>query len=181
MAEFGEYSLLRNNCQKFLRNLSDKILINVKAADYPWFMSNTKTKYQKDQWLLPPPAEMMLRNLDRMRQQQMQNMNMQNMVSSRERRAIPTALNHPDFVLIATSKCSSCNRCRCSKCSKHCNYNSRRRCKCRCSSRRCRTWDLLVAGCNTECYVRDDFHLTARVEHIIFKCDQSITRVPIST
>lgn len=71
-AEFGEYSLLRNNCQDFLRQLADKILISDKAADYDWFRSNTKTKYQKDQWLLPPPAEMMLRMLENMQQMQMQ-------------------------------------------------------------------------------------------------------------
>jgi hypothetical protein len=75
LSSFGKYSLLRNNCQDFLRQLAEKILISPKAADFDWFMSNTKTKYQKDQWLKPPPDEMLMRMLV---QQQNQMVAMQN-------------------------------------------------------------------------------------------------------
>lgn len=70
LSAFGRYDLLRNNCQDFLRQLAEKILIGSKAADFDWFMSNTKTKYQKDQWLKPPPDEMLMRMLGRMQAQQ---------------------------------------------------------------------------------------------------------------
>jgi len=66
---FGEYNLLRNNCQDFLRLVAGKILVEEKAADYPWFLSNTKTKYQKDQWLMPPAIEMLLRQSQSMQAQ----------------------------------------------------------------------------------------------------------------
>jgi hypothetical protein len=70
LSSFGRYSLLRNNCQDFLRQLAEKILIGPKAADFDWFMSNTKTKYQKDQWLKPPPEEMLMHMISRMMAQQ---------------------------------------------------------------------------------------------------------------
>lgn len=66
LSSFRRYSLLRNNCQDFLRQLAERILIGPKAADFDWFMSNTKTKYQKDQWLKPPPEEMLMRMIDTM-------------------------------------------------------------------------------------------------------------------
>ncbi|KAL9054913.1 MAG: hypothetical protein Q9162_003854 [Coniocarpon cinnabarinum] len=67
LAGFGEYKLLRNNCQHFLKAMAARILKDT-AADYGWFMSNTKTQYQKDQWLRPPPAEMMMHILARQQQ-----------------------------------------------------------------------------------------------------------------
>ena len=70
LSSFGRYSLLRNNCQDFLRQLAEKILIASKAADFDWFMSNAKTKYQKDQWLKPPPEEMLMRMINGMMAQQ---------------------------------------------------------------------------------------------------------------
>lgn len=57
---FGEYHLLWKNCQHFLRMLAEQILV-AKAADYPWFQSNTKTRYQKTQSLMPPPLEFLLK------------------------------------------------------------------------------------------------------------------------
>lgn len=57
---FGEYHLLWKNCQHFLRILADQILAT-KAADYPWFKSNTRTRYQKTQSLMPPPLEFLLK------------------------------------------------------------------------------------------------------------------------
>ena len=57
---FGEYHLLWKNCQHFLQELADQILV-AKAADYPWFKSNTKTRYQKTQSLMPPPLELLLK------------------------------------------------------------------------------------------------------------------------
>lgn len=57
---FGEYHLLWKNCQDFLRLLAEQILV-AKAADYSWFKSNTKTRYQKTQSLMPPPLEFLLK------------------------------------------------------------------------------------------------------------------------
>ena len=57
---FGEYHLLWKNCQHFLQRLAEQILVT-KAADYPWFISNTKTRYQKTQSLMPPPLEFLLK------------------------------------------------------------------------------------------------------------------------
>ncbi|KAH8888961.1 hypothetical protein GQ53DRAFT_748507 [Thozetella sp. PMI_491] len=79
LSSFGTYKLVRNNCQDFLRLVAEKILTGPKAADFEWFMSNTKTKYQKDQWLKPPPEEMLMRMLNRaMAQSQMMQIQMQN-------------------------------------------------------------------------------------------------------
>ena len=58
--QFGEYHLLWKNCQHFLRMLGEQIIV-AKAADYPWFQSNTKTRYQKTQSLMPPPLEFLLK------------------------------------------------------------------------------------------------------------------------
>ena len=58
--QFGEYHLLWKNCQDFLRLLAEKVLVT-KAIDYPWFNSNTKTRYQKTQALMPPPLEFLLK------------------------------------------------------------------------------------------------------------------------
>ena len=58
--QFGKYHLLWKNCQDFLRMLADQIVVT-KAADYPWFYSNTKTRYQKTQSLMPPPLEFLLK------------------------------------------------------------------------------------------------------------------------
>ena len=58
--QFGEYRLLWRNCQDFLRLLAEQIIV-AKAADYPWFNSNTKTRYQKTQSLMPPPLEFLLK------------------------------------------------------------------------------------------------------------------------
>ena len=57
---FGAYHLLWKNCQDFLRLLAEQILV-AHAADYPWFKSNTKTRYQKTQSLMPPPLEFLLK------------------------------------------------------------------------------------------------------------------------
>lgn len=62
---FGEYHLLWRNCQDFLRQLAAQILVT-KAADYPWFISNTKTRYQKTQSLMPPPLEFLLKMQNQM-------------------------------------------------------------------------------------------------------------------
>ena len=58
--QFGEYNLLWKNCQHFLRMLADQILVT-KAADFPWFYSNTESRYQKTQHLMPPPLEFFLK------------------------------------------------------------------------------------------------------------------------
>lgn len=58
--QFGEYNLLWRNCQDFLRLLAEQILV-AKAVDFPWFSSNTKTRYQKTQALMPPPLEFLLK------------------------------------------------------------------------------------------------------------------------
>ena len=58
--EFGEYNLLWKNCQHFLRRLADRIIVT-KAADFPWFYSNTESRYQKTQHLMPPPLEFFLK------------------------------------------------------------------------------------------------------------------------
>ena len=74
---FGEYHLLWKNCQHFLRMLAEQILV-AKAADYPWFISNTKTRYQKTQSLMPPPLELLLKMQQQMTAQmqaQVQNQN----------------------------------------------------------------------------------------------------------
>ena len=57
---FGEYNLLWKNCQHFLRMLAEQLLA-AKAADFDWFKSNTKTRYQKTQSLMPPPLEFLLK------------------------------------------------------------------------------------------------------------------------
>ena len=58
--KFGKYQLVWNNCQHFLKMLADQILV-AKAADFSWFNSNTKTRYQKTQSLMPPPLEFLLK------------------------------------------------------------------------------------------------------------------------
>lgn len=60
LQEFGEYNLLWKNCQHFLRMLAEQI-VDIKASDYTWFNSNTKTRYQKTQALMPPPLEFLLK------------------------------------------------------------------------------------------------------------------------
>ena len=77
--QFGEYNLLWKNCQHFLRMLADQILVT-KAADFPWFYSNTESRYQKTQHLLPPPLEFFLKSQAQM-QTQMQNQ-MQNQIQN---------------------------------------------------------------------------------------------------
>jgi len=62
---FGTYHLLWKNCQDFLRMLAEQILAT-KAADYPWFNSNTKTRYQKTQSLMPPPLEFLMKMQEQM-------------------------------------------------------------------------------------------------------------------
>ena len=59
--QFGEYNLLWKNCQHFLRMLADQIIVT-KAADFPWFYSNTESRYQKTQHLMPPPLEFFLKS-----------------------------------------------------------------------------------------------------------------------
>ena len=76
--QFGEYHLLWKNCQDFLRMLADQIIV-AKAADYSWFQSNTKTRYQKTQSLMPPPLEFFLKMQQQM-QAQMQQQIVQNQV-----------------------------------------------------------------------------------------------------
>ena len=76
---FGTYNLLWRNCQDFLRMLAEQILV-AKAADYSWFNSNTKTRYQKTQSLMPPPLEFLLKMQLQMRAQmqaQIQNQQIQ--------------------------------------------------------------------------------------------------------
>lgn len=58
--QFGEYHLLWKNCQHFLRMLADQIIVT-KAIDFPWFNSNTKSRYQKTQSLMPPPLEFLMK------------------------------------------------------------------------------------------------------------------------
>ena len=73
--QFGEYRLLWKNCQHFLRTLAEQILVT-KAIDFPWFNSNTKTRYQKTQSLMPPPLEFLLKmqlQMTAQRQAQVQN------------------------------------------------------------------------------------------------------------
>ncbi|KAL6722200.1 hypothetical protein ACLMJK_001307 [Lecanora helva] len=60
LQQFGKYNLLWKNCQDFLRMLAEQIIAS-KAADYSWFNSNTKTRYQKTQSLMPPPLELLMR------------------------------------------------------------------------------------------------------------------------
>ena len=75
LQQFGEYSLLWKNCQHFLKTLAERIIV-AKAADYTWFNSNTKTRYQKTQALMPPPLEFLLRmqmQMSAMMQAQIQN------------------------------------------------------------------------------------------------------------
>lgn len=72
---FGTYHLLWKNCQDFLRMLAERILAS-RAADYPWFNSNTKTRYQKTQSLMPPPLEFLMKmqeQMTAMMQAQLQN------------------------------------------------------------------------------------------------------------
>ena len=69
--QFGDYNLLWKNCQHFLRMLADRI-IAAKATDFPWFYSNTESRYQKTQHLMPPPLEFLLKSQAQM-QAQMQN------------------------------------------------------------------------------------------------------------
>lgn len=81
--EFPEYNLFWNNCQHFLKNMAERILV-AHAADYSWFADNVKTKYHKDTLLQPPPLEHLMRMQQRMQQMQAQNqmqnqINMQNM------------------------------------------------------------------------------------------------------
>ena len=76
-AEFGEYHLLWKNCQHFLQRLAERI-VSAKAADYPWFISNTKTRYQKTQHLLPPPLEMLMKSLQQMQMQSQMQVQTQN-------------------------------------------------------------------------------------------------------
>lgn len=89
--QFGTYHLLWKNCQHFLRMLAEQIITDDhgagaknKAADYAWFESNTKTRYQKTQSLMPPPLEFLIRmqqaNATMMQNQvQMQNQNQMQM------------------------------------------------------------------------------------------------------
>lgn len=81
--QFGTYHLLWKNCQHFLRLLAEQILVvddgdkrKSKAADYPWFASNTKTRYQKTQALMPPPLEYLMR-MQQATAQMMQSQNVQ--------------------------------------------------------------------------------------------------------
>ena len=61
MKNFGKYNKLWNNCQRFLRKLF-KAIHNTKApraADYSWFKTHMKTKYQHKKTLMeksPPDA-----------------------------------------------------------------------------------------------------------------------------
>ena len=57
--DFGQYDLLWNNCQDFLRMFAERIIVT-QAIDHPWFLSNTKPRYQKTQSLKPPPVEFLL-------------------------------------------------------------------------------------------------------------------------
>ena len=80
LAQFGEYSLLWNNCQDFLRLLASQVLI-AKAADYQWFADNTKTRYHKDTLLTPPPLEMLVKMERRAAQSHSQHMHHMNHVN----------------------------------------------------------------------------------------------------
>jgi hypothetical protein len=52
---FGEYSLLYNNCQKFLKKFADTIETKP-ATDWPWFYDNVSTRHQDVVTLKPPKA-----------------------------------------------------------------------------------------------------------------------------
>lgn len=77
-AQFGEYNLLWANCQHFLKELAERIVDAGKASDFGWFASNTKSRYQKTQALMPPPLEFLLKM-----QQQMQAM-MQTQIANQQ-------------------------------------------------------------------------------------------------
>ena len=62
MAQFGGYSLIWNNCQHFLKAVSD-LVISEEALDWSWFRENTKTEYQEAQALrIPAPDEVIAAN-----------------------------------------------------------------------------------------------------------------------
>jgi hypothetical protein len=53
MAGFGKYSLMFNNCQHFLRQLSEAV-VQDRSHDWDWFYSSTIRSYR---WLEPPAKE----------------------------------------------------------------------------------------------------------------------------
>ena len=71
-AQFPEYNILWANCQHFLKLLAERIVDAGHASDFGWFASNTKSRYQKTQALMPPPLEFLLK-MQRQMQAQMQN------------------------------------------------------------------------------------------------------------
>lgn len=96
LKEFGEYNLLFNNCQHFLRRLASAILQD-KAADHDWFDKNTMTKYQKDTIRLQPAEVMIAMMVERaaaqMAQQQGQAHHGQNHMShSQQQQLLQTQL-----------------------------------------------------------------------------------------
>lgn len=59
VGEGWDYNKITNNCQHYLKLLADKILVEEKAADYPWFQENTRTEYLNSR--APPPSPEALR------------------------------------------------------------------------------------------------------------------------
>lgn len=53
MADFGKYSLVFNNCQHFLRKLSEAV-VQDRSHDWDWFYKSTIRSYR---WLKPPEKE----------------------------------------------------------------------------------------------------------------------------
>jgi len=57
VGEGWDYNKITNNCQHYLKLFADKILVEEKAVDYPWFQENTRTEYLNSRAPpLPPEA-----------------------------------------------------------------------------------------------------------------------------
>lgn len=62
MKQFGTYHLLWNNCQDFVQQFADRIIVK-KALDWDWFRTYTKTEYQEAQAIeIPTPQEIRAAN-----------------------------------------------------------------------------------------------------------------------
>ena len=83
MSQFGSYNLFWNNCQDFLQQFADEV-ISRKALDWSWFRENTKTEYQENQALPPPPEAMIAASEAAMVQQQLQQIQQQNMQNQQQ-------------------------------------------------------------------------------------------------
>lgn len=53
VGEGWDYNRFTKNCQHYLKLLADKILVEEKAADYPWFLENNPTDYLSSRAPLP--------------------------------------------------------------------------------------------------------------------------------